>query len=64
MGKIIWFIALLLFILLDISLMPFFLLAKTLEAASDVLFGISDEGGMTLTKEWMRKTGGMFSYKQ
>jgi hypothetical protein len=64
MGKIIWLMALLLFILLDILFMPIYLAAKALEAASDLLYGISDEGGMGLTKTWMKKTGGLFATKK
>lgn len=64
MGRIIWLIALLIFILLDCLFMPIYLAAKALDAASDLLYGISDEGGMALTKIWMQKAGGLFGTKK
>ena len=64
MGRIIWLIALMLFILLDCLMMPFFLVGKALEAASDLCYGVSDEGGMALTKAWMQKTRGLFITKK
>jgi hypothetical protein len=43
--------------------MPIYVLAKTLEGVSNILYAISDEGGMDLTKTWINKSKGLFVTK-